>query len=213
MRENYGPVTVPPNQYFVMGDNRDNSAGQPVLGVPAARLHQRARRSSSTGRTNRSARTTKTSRPARRSRDWCRSSCTSSRRRDGTGCCTRFTDARDDQDHRQAGHRGAARQRDLGASGHLTSRSTGSRTPSTNWRCTARERRRRDERQGSGSGGVVRGAARRRRALGSTRRASPDHRRWRTREACCWHPASMSAWPFTLHVDEPDDHVPSSPAI
>jgi signal peptidase I len=25
LREEYGPVTVPPDQYFMMGDNRDNS--------------------------------------------------------------------------------------------------------------------------------------------------------------------------------------------
>ena len=40
VREHYGPVTVPADQYFMMGDNRDNSAGQPLLGLPAARLHQ-----------------------------------------------------------------------------------------------------------------------------------------------------------------------------
>ena len=40
VRVHYGPVTVPPDHYFMMGDNRDNSRGQPLLGLPAARLRE-----------------------------------------------------------------------------------------------------------------------------------------------------------------------------
>jgi signal peptidase I len=42
-RDEFGPVTVPPNQYFMMGDNRDNSADSRVWGfLPAEYVKGRA---------------------------------------------------------------------------------------------------------------------------------------------------------------------------
>ena len=43
LRENYGPVTVPPNEYFMMGDNRDNSQDSRFWGfLPASYVKGKA---------------------------------------------------------------------------------------------------------------------------------------------------------------------------
>ena len=45
VRERYGPVTVPPDQYLRDGGQPRQLAGQPLLGVPAAAITSRAGRS------------------------------------------------------------------------------------------------------------------------------------------------------------------------
>ena len=92
VRERYGPVHVPAEQYFVMGDNRDNSQdsrywgflprtyikGKALMIYWSVRIGQRGLRRRGRRRDRRSG--------------CSRSSPTSSPRRAGSGCSTRFTD-------------------------------------------------------------------------------------------------------------------------
>ena len=128
VRERYGPVTVPPEPVLHDGRQPRQLAGQPLLGLPAARLRQGQGAGHLLVVRSRSARTTRTRAPARRSRGWRRCSRTSSRGRAGTGCCTRSADVKTIIKLVVAGAPG---QRALACGDRLTSASTGSRTSIT----------------------------------------------------------------------------------
>ena len=73
VRERFGPVTVPADQYLRDGGQPRQLAGQPLLGVPAAQLRQGQGAPDLLVRTSQGARTTSTRGSSPRSSAWGRS--------------------------------------------------------------------------------------------------------------------------------------------
>ena len=92
VRERYGPVTVPGQSVLRDGRQPRQLAGQPLLGLPAARLRQGQGAHHLLVLRVRAAKTTRRRAPRTRSRAWGRCSRTSSRARAGIGCCIRYAE-------------------------------------------------------------------------------------------------------------------------